>query len=210
MKKTCILLSLVWAALGCGCDKQTRANTEKIEVLSQKIVQIQQSQSKQLEVIQLQIASLAPMLTQTNSYYFAKSYENALFFHTNTLFLLLNIGKNIEAQLQIADTERAAENLLQSHYYTNQAETIYYCTAKITSALVNQEKQIEDNINAETRRVSAALSEALLNQIKLLSLDKTEVAKRAKMEADVAQIQRDLDTIKARLAITNQPATQPQ
>jgi hypothetical protein len=74
--------------------------------------------------------------------------------------------------------------------------------------MTGQESRIEDNINAETRRVSMALNDALLTQIKLSSApDAAEIARRKVMEAEVAQIQLDLDAIKARLAITSQPAT---
>ena len=62
MQKTFILLSLAGAALLCGCGKQTKINTEEIKLLSQQMVQLQQSQAKQMAAIQSQLTSLAPML----------------------------------------------------------------------------------------------------------------------------------------------------
>lgn len=51
------------------------------------------------------------------------------------------------------------------------------------------------------------MSDALLEQLKLSSApDAAEIARRKALEAALAQIQRDLDAIKARLAITNEPA----
>jgi hypothetical protein len=210
MKKTFFLLSITAvAALFCGCNKQTKINTEKIEILSQKIVQLQQSQSQQTAAIQSQLTSLAPMLDKMNNSYFEKNHDDEFFFHTNTLFLLLTVDRKIEAQLQTADAEREVENSLAYYYHTNQTDTMFFCVAQIEDAMAGQEKRIEENVNAETRRVDATLSDALLKQIKLSSSDATETARRMQMEADMTQIQRDLDTIKARLGITNQPTARP-
>jgi hypothetical protein len=209
MKKKYLLLSLTGAVLLCGCNKQAKVNSAKIEILSQKIVQLEQSQSRQLAVIQTQLTSLAPMLDKMNNYYFEKNHDDAFFYHTNTLYLLLTVGQKIESQLQVADTERAAQNSLAYYYHTNQAATVYLCTAQIEDALTGQENRIEDNVNAETRRVGAALGDEVLKQIKLSAPDAVETARRTQMEAEVVQIQRDLDLIKARLGITNQPATRP-
>jgi hypothetical protein len=209
MKKIHLLLSFTGAVFLCGCDKQTKINTKKIEALSQKVVQLQQSQSKQLAVIQSQLTSLAPMLDKINDSYFEKSHDDAFFYHTNTLFLLLTVDKKIEAQLQIADTEREAENSLAYYYHTNQTDTMYFCTGQIEDAMAGQESRIENNINTETRRVGTALGDELLKQIKSSVPDEAETARRMQMEADVAQIQRDIDMINARLGITNQPAARP-
>jgi hypothetical protein len=209
MKINCFLLSLAGAALLCGCDKQTKINTEKIEVLSQKIVQLQQSQAQQLAAIQSQLTLLAPMLEKTNDYYFSKSHEDAFFYHTNTLFLLLTMDRKIEAQLQVADTEREAENSLAYYYHTNQTDTMYFCIAQIEDAMVSQEKRIEDAVNAETRRVGTNVGDALLKQIKLSAPDEAETARQMEMTAEVAQIKRDIDAIKTRLGITNPPAAAP-
>jgi hypothetical protein len=149
------------------------------------------------------------MLDKINDSYFEKNHEDAYFYHTNTLYLLLTIGKKIQAQLQVADTEREAQNSLAYNYHTNQLGTMYLCTAQIEDAMAGQESRIEDNVNGETRQIGATLGDALLNQIKLSAPDEAEISRRKAMEAEVTQIQRDLDSIKARLGITNQPAARP-
>jgi hypothetical protein len=200
MKKNYFFVALAVAILLGGCSKQNKLNGEKIEVLSQRIVQLEAIQAKQGAEIQTQLNSLAPMLDKMNSAYFAKDREDAFFYHTNTLYLLLTVGRKISSQLEIADMERATESSLAFHYHTNETDTMFFCTAQIQDALATQEKRIEDNVNAETRRVGATLADALDKQIKL---DETETASRTQMAADLAQIRRDLEQIKARLAITN-------
>jgi hypothetical protein len=54
------------------------------------------------------------------------------------------------------------------------------------------------------------MSDELLKQIKLSAPDEAETVRRRQMEADVAQIMRDLDQIKVQLAqMTNPPAARP-
>jgi hypothetical protein len=208
MQKIYLLLSLSGTVLLCGCDRQAKINSQKIDILSQRLVQLEQAQSRQMALLQTQLISLAPELDKMNNSYFEKNRDDALFFHTNTLYLLLTIGRQIATQLQTADAEREAQNSLVYSYHTNQISTTYLGAAQIEDAMTGQESRIEDNINAETRRVSMALNDALLTQIKLSSApDAAEIARRKVMEAEVAQIQLDLDAIKARLAITSQPAT---
>ena len=209
MKNIHLLLTLTGAVLLCGCNKQAKINNEKIEILSQKIIQLEQSQSRQMATIQSQLTSLTPMLDKMNNYYFEKSHDDAFFYHTNTLYLLLTVGQKIESQLQVADAGREAQNSLAFSYHTNQTATMYLCAAQIEDTMTGQESRIENNVNTETRRVGAALGDAVLKQIKLSAPDAIETARRKEMEADVAQIQRDIDTIKARLEITNQPAIRP-
>src|SRR5271156_1349299 len=120
MQKTYLLLSLAGAVLFCGCEKQAKLNSAKIDILSQKIIQLEQTQSKQMAVIQSQLISLTPMLDKMNNYYFEKNHDDAFFYHTNTLFLLLTVGQKIESQLQVADSERAAQDALANFYHTNQ------------------------------------------------------------------------------------------
>jgi hypothetical protein len=209
MQKIYLLLPLAGAALFCGCDKQTKINSAKIDLLAQKIVQLEQGQSKQMAVIQSQLTSLTPMLDKMNDFYFEKSHDEAFFYHTNTLYLLLTVGQRIEAQLQLADTGRAAEKSLAYSYHTNQMGTMYLCVTQIQDAMAGQEKRIEDNVNAETSRTVAALGDELVKQIKLSAPDATEAARLKEMQADVAQIKRDLDAIKAKLGIPSQPAAGP-
>jgi hypothetical protein len=206
MKKTYLLLPLTGAVLLCGCNKQNKLNGEKIEVLSQKIVQLEQIQAKQGAEIQSQLNSLAPMLDKMDSAYFEKNHEDAFFYHTNTLYLLLTVDRKIESQLQVADTERETENSLAYYYHTNQTDTMYFCAAQIQSAMEAQEKRIEDSVNAETRRVGAALGDELLKEIKLS--DDTQADRWKEMEAAVAQMQSDMNQIKGRLGITNLPSTE--
>jgi len=210
MKNTCILLSLAGAALLCGCGKQTKINTAEIKILSQQMVQLQQSQARQMAAIQSQLASLAPMLDKINNFYFEKSRENELSYHTNTLYLLLAVDKNIESELQVADTERQAESSLAYSYHTNELELLNFYAAQIQDAMMTQESRIEDKVNAETRRVGVDMGDALLKQIKLTAPDEAETARRRQLEADVAQIKRDLLQIKLQLTrMTNQPAARP-
>jgi hypothetical protein len=230
MQKTCPILLFAVAILFCGCDKQAKINNEKINLLSQKIVQLEQSQARQMAVIQSELTALAPKMERIDSSYFEKNRDDALFFHTNTLFLLLTVGKQIEAQLQTAAAEREVQNALAFSYHTNQLGTLYLCTAQIEDAMnsqesrignaltnqenwihdemAEQEKRIEENIIAASRQSSAALNDALSNQIKQVAVpDADETARRAKTEADIAQIQRDLAAIKLRLTATNPPAS---
>src|SRR5258706_10745405 len=125
MKKNCLLLLLAGAVLLCGCNKQAKINAEKIEILSRNIVQFEQGQASQMAALQAQLAALAPTLDKMSDSYFEKSHDQAMFFHTNTLYLILMVDKKIESQLQVADTERAAQNALAYNYYTNQMNTLY-------------------------------------------------------------------------------------
>ena len=195
------------AALLGGCDKQTQVNTEKIEALSQKMIQLQQAQARELAAIQSELASLPPMLDKMNNYYYTKGHDDALFYHTNTLHLLLTVQKKMEAQLQDAATERETANSLAYYYHTNQTDTMFFCAVQIEDAMAGQEKRMEDNVNDETKRASTALGDELLKQIKLSAPDKAEITRRLEMEENMAQIQRDIAMIKARLGITNSPIT---
>jgi hypothetical protein len=209
MKKCFFALTV--AALLCGCDKQTKINTQKIEVLTRNISQFEQNQTKQMAAIQAELTSLGPMLDKMNDFYFEKSHDQAFFFHTNTLYLLLTVDKKIESQLQVADTERAAQNAAQNTqtyaYYTNQMGTLFLCTAQIQDAITAGERRLEDNLTAETLRSSAATKDELLKQIKVLTPDTEEIARRKELAADVAQIKTELEVIKAQLGqLTNRPA----
>lgn len=205
MQKICFSLLLTGAVILGGCDKQTQVNTEKIEVLSQKMIQLQQGQARELAAIQSQLASLPPMLDKMNNYYYTKGHDDALFYHTNTLHLLLTVEKKIEAQLQDAATERETANSLAYYYHTNQTDTMFFCAVQIEDAMTGQEKRMEDNVNGETKRVGTNLNEELLKQIKLSAPDKAEIARRLEMAEAVVKIQRDIEMIKARLGITNSP-----
>ena len=195
---------LIGAVLLVGCDKQAKINSQKIDILSEKIAHQEQIQSGQMKLLQAQMALLAPQLDKETSAYFEKNHDYALFFHTNTLFLLLTIGKQIEAQLSAADAARTAHDSQTYNFHTNELGTLYLCAAQIEEALNGQQNRMAEDINAETRRVSEVLSNALLEQIKLSATpDAAEMARRGKLEAIVVQMQRELEVIKVRLAGTN-------
>ena len=178
MNKTfCLLAPLAAVALFCGCEKQAKINNAKIDLLSKSVVEFEQRQAAQTAELQAQLTALAATMNKTSDAYFEKSHEQAFFFHTNTLFLILTVNKNIESQLQVADTERDAQNAVLHDYYTNQLGTLFLCTAVIQEALTNQQGQIEEKINTETRRVSEAQSEELLEQIKLAIPDAEEIGR---------------------------------
>jgi outer membrane murein-binding lipoprotein Lpp len=205
MKPIYFLLTFTGAVLLSGCDKQTKLNGEKIEILSQRIVQLEQTQSRQTAAIQAQLTALTPALDKINGSYFEKSHEDAFFFHTNTLYLLLTVDRKIEAELQVAETERQADSSLAYYYHTNQTDTMYFCVAQIENALEGMETRLVDKVNNETRLTG----EGLAAQIKLSVPDEAELSRRKELSAAVAQIRSDLDQIMVRLKITNSPAAQP-
>ncbi len=200
MKKIILLLTLAATAPLCGCNQQAKINSAKIDILAQKIVQLEQAQSKELTALQTQMAALAPMLDKMNDFYFEKNHDEAFFFHTNTLFLVLTVGNRIESQLQTADTERAAQNARAYGYYTNQLRTIYLSVAEIQEALTASEGQIEAKVNAETKSLVADLTAEMQNQIRLVAPDNAEIARRKALAADLAQIKSELAQIKTQLA----------
>ena len=193
------MLLLTATAFLCGCDKQAKINSAKIDILTRNLLQFEQTQAKQAAVVQAQLTALEPMLDKMNDYYFEKNHDEAFFFHTNTLYLVLAVDKKIEAQLQVAETDRAAQNAQAYGYFTNQMGTLF----AIQDALAGQEGRITDKVNAETKQASAAATDALMNQIKLLVPDADEIARRKELAADVAEIKRELGQIKAQLAPAN-------
>ena len=174
-------------------------------------------QANQGLLLQSQLKSLPPTLDKMNSSYFEKNQDAALFFHTNTLYLLLTVGKQIESQLQAAEAERQAQSAQSFSFHTDQTNLMQLGTARVEEALISQEKRIEDKIIAENRRANADLSNALIRavsegwskQIKALAPDATEVARRRKLETDVAQIHDELARLKAWLENANRPAARP-
>jgi len=192
MQKTIRLLPFILVALLCGCDKQTKINSAKIDLLSRNIIQYEQNQSKQMAVIQSQLTSLAPMLDKMNDFYFEKSHDEAFFFHTNTLYLLLTVDKKIEAHLQLADTERESQSAQTYNYYTNQMSVLF----AIQDALAVQETNLVTKVNAETLRLDGEL----LRQIRLATPDAAEIARRQQLVADTAEIKRVLSQIEVQIS----------
>lgn len=219
MRKNYFLLLPVVALLFCGCGKQEKINSQKIDALSQRMIQLEQIQEKQAAGLQSQMTALAPQLDKLSSSYFEKNQDAALFYHTNTLFLLLTVAKQIELQLQAADTARQAQDALVYSYHTNELDTMYLYAAHMesamTSSLNSQESRLEDNINEQTKQANAALSNALVSvindtatkQINSSKPDATEIARRQQMEANIAQLQSSLDLIKSQLekSLSNAP-----
>ena len=187
----------------CGCDNQTKRNTEKITALSEKLVRLQQNQATQLATLQAQLDALAPRLDQMTSQHFEKSHDDAFFFHTNTLYLLLTVGRKIDAELQVAESQRQAEHDLAYSYHTNELRTMYLAIAQIEDDLASQENRLTNHINAETRRINSAIGGELLEQIKQSVPNEAELNRRQQIAADVAQLRRDLALIKLRQGITN-------
>jgi len=204
MNKNLLLLSLAVAMLLCGCEKQAKINSAKLEMLSRNLLLFEQNQASQMAAVQAQLNSLAPTLDKMNDSYFEKNHNQALFFHTNTLYLILMVDNKIEAELQQADAERSAEKALAYDYYTNQMSALALGNAQIQQAMTTRESHLGDVVNAETRRVVAAASEAWLAQIQRLAPDAAEIARRNQLAADVAQIKFELAQMKAQL--TNLPA----
>lgn len=204
--KSTIFRLLLWSTI-CfvGCDKQTQTNTEKIQVLCQKIMLLEQNQSKQLAVMHAQLGSLPATVEKINNAYFTRTHEDALFYHTNMVYLVLAMDKRIQSQFENANAEHDADSALAYYYHTNQVDTIFYCVGQIEDAMAGQESRIESNVNAETRRVSSTWGEQLIQQIKLSAADQGEAAKVKQMQADLAQIQSDLAAIKSRLGISSLP-----
>ena len=55
MQKIYLLFPLVGAVLLCGCNKQARINSQKIDILSKQIIKQEQDQSKQMELLQAEL-----------------------------------------------------------------------------------------------------------------------------------------------------------
>jgi hypothetical protein len=148
-------------------------------------------------------------MDKINGTYFEKNHEDAFFFHTNTLYLLLLVERKIEAELQTAAAERHAEHDLAFGYHTNQLGEISLAAAQINEALAGMEGRMQTNINSQTKQIVAAFADELVEQVKALGPDAAEIARRVQLAADVAQLKADLARIKSHLGITNQPISGP-
>jgi hypothetical protein len=199
-----LFLLLIVAGFLCGCNKQAKINSQKIDTLSQRIAQLEQNQARQMQILQIELNELAPELNKANSAYFEKDQDAALFFHTNTLFLLLTIGKQIESQLQLASSEREAQNGMDYAYHTNELGALYICTAQLSQALVDQQKAIVDSVNAETRNAIASSQDAVIAQIKASAVpDPAAAVWRQNMQAQLAQLEGKVNAINTRLQTNN-------
>lgn len=194
----------------CGCDKQVQVNTQKIDAVTQKIFAVQQAQSKQLTDLQAQLAALANRLDKTEADYYVQSQDKALFYHTNTLYFLLTIDKKIQSELQLAEAARASAGNRAFFYHTNTLDTIYFCTSQIADALTAQEKRIKDSVKTETAQWGKTLGDELASRKQVAAEDHDEMMKQlAALQAKLAQMQTDLNQLKAQIGGANRPAGQP-
>jgi outer membrane murein-binding lipoprotein Lpp len=204
MHKIRLLILLVAASFLFGCNKQAKINSQKIDNLSQRIAQLEQNQVRQMQVLQAELNELAPELNKASSTYFEKNQDAALFFHTNTLYLLLTIGKQIETQLQLADSEHQAQSALDYTYHTNELGALYICTAQLSQSLIDQQKAIVDSINAETRHAIDESQDDLVTQIKTATApDPAEAVWRQNMLDELAKLEGKVNIINARLQTSN-------
>jgi len=209
MQNIFILLPLAGALLLCGCGRQEKINAEKIDELTQKLAALQQIQSNQLAGIHSQINAIAPTMDKLSDSYFEKTHEDAIFFHTNTLYLLLLVDQKIESELQTAAAARKVDQDLAYNFHTNQVAATYLCATQMVAAIGEQGNLIQTNINAQTKQMIAILRDDLLEHIKPPAPDAAETARRQQMAADMAQLKSDLAVIKSRLGATNAPAVGP-
>ena len=148
--------------------------------------------------------ALAPELDRINSSYFEKDQDAALFFHTNTLYLLLTIGRQIEGQLQLADTERQTANGLDYTYHTNQLGALYICTTQLVQAVEDTRKAVVEEVNQSTRQSVGEAEADTVAAVKAASApDPGLEAWRQQMMASLAQINQRLDVLASRIPATN-------
>ena len=210
MKRLFILFPLVAALLlSAGCDKQTKLTTEKIAEQTRKLTELQEIHAKQLAQLQEQLKALGPMLDKMSGAYFEKSYSDALFFHTNTLYMLLAVDRQIETELKAAEAARTAEHAQVYSYHTNQTDLMLGHANQIKELLAAEAERTRTNVNAENWRTAATFSKELAKQIQAVAPDADEIARRQQMAADLERIKADLALIKARLGVTNPAANAP-
>jgi hypothetical protein len=171
---------------------------------------VQQAQSKQLADLQAQLAVLASRMDKTAADYYVQSQDKALFYHTNTLYFLLTIDKKIQSELQLAEAARASDSSRAFFYHTNTLDTIYFCTSQIADALTAQEKRLQDSVKTETAQWGKTLGDELASRKKVAAEDHDEMMKQlAALQTKLAQIQSDLNQLKAQIGGANRPASQP-
>lgn len=205
MPKHFLFLLPLAVALLCGCNKQAKINAAKLDALAQRVAALQQAQSNQLAEMRAQLAAVAPTLDRINGNYFEKSHEDAFFYHTNTLYLLLLVDQKIESELQLAAAERAAEHSLAAAWHTNELDALNLAVAQVKDDTAARIIKLQAQLEAEIQKASAALAA----QLQAAQPDAAELARRQQLAADVAQIKSALEPLKARLAVTNAPAARP-
>ena len=113
--------------------------------------------------------------------------------------------------MKTAAAERQTDHSLAFAYHTNELDLMNFYAAQIKDAMSGQEGRIEDKVNAGIRQTGTDLRDELVKQIKVLAPDEAEIARRRQLEADVAQIKRQIEQIQAQLGkmATSMPAVRP-
>lgn len=210
MPKFCLLIALAASALVCGCNKDIRANTEKIDSLTQKMFVLQQQQAQQLADMQKLLSGLPVQLNESQLEFFLKGQEKALFYQTNVLYLLVTVDKRIQAQFQEAAEARAVASQQALNYHTNETDLVLYSAAKVIAALNEQEEQLLTKVQADLRQTGSSLSNQLAQQARQLAADKSVENRLKAIEVSLAQLQRNLELLQAQLKTTNIPAAGTQ
>ena len=185
----------------CGCNKDIRVKTEKIDELTQRMFAMQQEQARQLADMHSLLAALPVQLDKTELDYFVKGQEKALFYQTNVLYLLLAVDKKIQVQFEEAARASDAAKQQAYIYHTNETELAVYCASQVATALAAQEKRVVDDLNTELQKVNTTVNALLTNQS---SGQKSQTATLQDLANRLARLQQELDLIQARLpALTN-------
>ena len=139
------LASITAAALLCGCDNQTKSDTAKIEALAHKIDVVYSNSillfSNQMDLAS-EIISVKRDMGQMNYYYFTNSHQDALFYYTNTMHVLLLLDKKLDLQFKVAEAQSQADK-----------------------------ESIQDTINTETKRVVSGNEKILEMKVNSAVLD---------------------------------------
>lgn len=210
MPKFCLFIALAASALVCGCNKDIRANTEKIDSLTQKMFVLQQQQAQQLADMQKLLSGLPVQLNESQLEFFLKGQEKALFYQTNVLYLLVTVDKRIQAQFQEAAEARAAASQQALNYHTNETDLVLYSAAKVIAALNEQEEQLLAKVQADLRQTGSSLSNQLTQQVRQLAADKSVENRLKAIEVSLARLERNLQLLQAQLKTTNIPAARTQ
>ena len=136
-----------------------------------------------MAAIQSQLTALTPALDKINNSYFEKSHEDAFFFHTNTLYLLLTVDRQIEAELQVAETERQADKFARRSSSTPTRRT--RCTSawrRLRTRWKVWKAGCLDKMSTQTKESG----DRILGQIKLLAPDQAEIARRQELAAEMS------------------------
>jgi hypothetical protein len=204
-----INLSLILPAAAvlafAGCDQQTKLTVEQVAEQTRKLTVLQENQARQVAQLQAQLTELGPRFDKMNSAYFEKSYTDAFFFHTNTLYLILAVDRQIESALKAVENKQQAEQNRTYVYHTNLLALMQDSRAETIAAVLEQQAKLETNVVKESRQIASGL----MRQIQTLAPDADELAWRKQLAADLRQIKSELALVKAALAPAGPPAKVP-